>query len=72
LEHQSGLKAQHFQTDNGTKFVNTEMNEFCQINGVIHETTNPYLPEQNGIAKHAIAVFFEMVHCMLHSAKIDL
>jgi hypothetical protein len=48
------------------------MNEFCQINGVIHETTNTYLSEQNGIAEHAIAVFFEMVCCMLHSAKIDL
>ncbi len=36
------------------------------------ETTVPYTPEQNGIAERAIAVLFEMVRCMLHSAAMDL
>ena len=48
------------------------MSQFCQQNGIIHETTVPYLPEQNGIAEHTIAVFFKMVRCMLWSADIDL
>jgi len=48
------------------------MSQFCQQNGIIHETTVPYLPEQNGITERAIAVFFKMVHCMLWSVGVDL
>ena len=48
------------------------MSQFCQQNSIIHETTVPYLPEQNGIAERTIAVFFEMVRCMLWSTGVDL
>jgi len=48
------------------------MNTFCRRNGIIHETTVPYTPKQNGIAKQAIAVFFEMVQSMLYTANISL
>jgi hypothetical protein len=34
--------------------------------------TIPYTPEQNGVVEHAIATYFEMVRCMLHSANMDL
>ena len=62
----------YFQSDNRTKFVNSTMDLFCKKNGIIHKTTNLYLPEQNNIAEHAIAVFFKMGHCMLHMASVDL
>jgi len=61
LERQSGLKVRHLRSDNRSEFVNDAMNTFCHRNGIIHETTIPYTPEQNGITKQAIAVFFEMV-----------
>jgi len=48
------------------------MNEFCQQNSIIHETMLPYLPQQNGIAERAIAIIFEMVRCILHSAGLSL
>jgi len=72
LERQSSLRACQLRSNNGSKFVNSAMAQFCQWNRIIHETTVPYLPEQNGIAEHAIAVFFEMVCCILWSAGIDL
>jgi hypothetical protein len=46
--------------------------DFCRQNGILHETTIPYTPEQNGVVEWAIATYFEMVRCMLHSAKMDL
>ena len=58
LERQSGLKAHQLRSDNGTEFINTTMSQFCQRNGIIYETTVPYLPKQNGIAERAIAVFY--------------
>ncbi|KAJ3557795.1 hypothetical protein NP233_g11654 [Leucocoprinus birnbaumii] len=72
LERQSGIKARRIRSDNGTEFVNSVMDKFCKTNGIIHETTNPYHPEQNGIAERAIAIFLEMMRSMLHTAEIDL
>ena len=72
LEHQSGLKVKRLRSDNGSEFINSTMNKFCQRNGIIHETTLPYLPQQNGIAERVIAIIFEMVRCMLHSASLSL
>jgi len=44
LEHQSGLKVKRLQSNNSLEFINSTMNKFCQHNGIIHETTLPYLP----------------------------
>jgi transposase InsO family protein len=72
LERQSGKKCKIIRTDNGTEFVNLMVERFCERNGIVHQTTVPYTPEQNGIAERAIAVYFDMVRCMLHSGKMDL
>ena len=72
LERQSGLKLKKMRSDNGTEFVNSIVESFCRRNGILHETTVPYAPEQNGIAERSIKTYFEMVRCMLHSAKMDL
>jgi len=56
---------------NSSEFINSTMNKFCQWNGIIHETMLPYLPQQNGIAERAIAILFEMVKCILHSASLS-
>jgi len=72
LEHQSGLKVKRLRSDNGSEFINSTMNKFCQWNSIIHKTTLPYLPQQNSIAKRAIAIIFKMVRYMLHSASLSL
>ena len=72
LECQSGLKVKRLRSDNGSEFINSTMNKFCQQNGIIHETTLSYLSQQNGIAERAIAIIFEMVRCMLHSTSLSL
>jgi len=72
LERQSGLKVKRLRSDNGSEFINSTMNKFYQWNGIIHEMTLPYLPQQNSIAERAIAIIFEMVRCMLHSTSLSL
>src|ERR1700742_1727402 len=60
------------RSDNGKEFFNNITQDFCRRNGVIHQTTAPYSPEQNGLAERTITVYFEMVRCMLHSSGMDL
>ena len=51
LECQSGSKVWCLCSDNSSKFVNAAIDQFCHYNGIIHEMTNPYVLEQNGIAE---------------------
>ena len=48
------------------------MNKFCSLNGIKHETTNPYRPQQNGIAERTIAILMEMTRSMLHGARMNV
>jgi len=72
FERQSGKKLKRMRSDLGTEFMKELIDNFCKKNSVIHKTTVPYMPEQNAIVERAIAVAFEMVRCMLHSAGMDL
>jgi len=72
LERQSGQKVFHLHSDNGSKFINQTMAEFCYRNSIVHKTTISYTPEQNSIAERAIVIFFEMVWFMLYMAGISL
>ena len=38
-------------SDNGTEFVNQEMTKMCMLNGIVHQRTVPYSPQQNGMAE---------------------
>jgi hypothetical protein len=72
LERQSGKLLKRIRTDNGSEWVNEIICQFCNRNGIIHQTAVPYGQEQNGLAEWTIAVYFEMVRCMLHSSGMDL
>ncbi|KAJ3476999.1 hypothetical protein NLI96_g10770 [Meripilus lineatus] len=72
LERQSGHKTKVIRSDSGSEFVNKTVEAFCVRNGIAQQTTNPYTPQQNGIAERAIAIYFEMVRSMLHSSGMDL
>ena len=51
LERQSGKLLMKLHTNNGTEWVNEIICQFCQLNGVIHQTAVPYGQEQNGLAE---------------------
>jgi hypothetical protein len=71
LERQSGIKTKQICLDSGTEFINSIIYAFCR-SGILHETTIPYTPEQNRVAKRTIKTHFGMVRCMLLSVELDL
>ena len=72
LERQLEVEAQQFGSNNGSKFINLIIDLFYRWNEIFHETTNPYLLEQNEITEYAIAIFFEIAQYMLHAAGVEL
>jgi len=41
-------------------------------NGIHHQTSAPYVPEQNGVAERANRTIVERARCMLHEQNVDL
>ena len=44
--------------DNGGEYVSQEWEKFFNKNGIIHQKTIPYTPQQNGIAKRKNITLF--------------
>ncbi|GJR41664.1 zinc finger, CCHC-type containing protein [Tanacetum coccineum] len=59
--HQRSL-IKRFRTDRGGEYMDTL---YFQSVGIIHETTAPYTPQQNGISERKNRVLKEMVNSML-------
>ncbi|KAD3337285.1 hypothetical protein E3N88_32805 [Mikania micrantha] len=59
--HQSGL-IKHFRTDRGGEYYDPV---YFQSTGIIHQTTTPYTPQQNGVAERKNRTLKEMVNSML-------
>ena len=64
-EKQSDKQIKRFRTDNGGEYVNTQLSDFFCENGIQHEPTVPYNPQQNGRAERVNGSIMRMARCML-------
>lgn len=71
VENQTGRNIKVFRTDNGTEFCNRKMNEIIASSGIIHQTTCPYTPEQNGLAERMNRTIIEKARCLLIQANLS-
>lgn len=71
VENQTGLKIKRIRTDNGTEYCNSSLESFFRNNGIIHETTIPYCPQQNGVSERLNRTIMEKVRSMLQDAGLD-
>jgi transposase InsO family protein len=49
---ESDLKLKALHTDCGGELTATEFTDYCVVEGVHHQHTTPYIPQQNGIIEH--------------------
>ena len=54
VERQFETKIKSFRTDNAKDFCNNSLKEFFEKEGIRHETSCPYTPQQNGLAERKI------------------
>lgn len=69
-ERQLGKFIKILRSDNGSEYVTNELDEFLRCNGIIHQTSNPYTPEQNGLAERMNRTLVEKARSMLHGAGL--
>jgi hypothetical protein len=64
------LEIKRIRSDNGGEYVGKEFQGYLKEQGIIHEFTNSYSPEQNGVAERLNRTLNDKARCMLENAKL--
>ena len=59
------------RSDNGKEFVNKQLDDYLKKNGIKHQLTADYTPQQNGVAERANRIILDKVRCMLIDSKLS-
>ncbi|CAL8992660.1 unnamed protein product [Prunus brigantina] len=59
-----------FQTDNGGEYVNNTLACFFCAQGIIHQTTTPFTPQQNGVSKRKNRHLLEVARSLILDMSI--
>ncbi|KAL2253784.1 UNVERIFIED_CONTAM: Retrovirus-related Pol polyprotein from transposon TNT 1-94 [Sesamum indicum] len=70
VENQTSKKLKSLRTDNGLEFCNQQFSEMCDKSGIKRHKTNPYTPQQNGVAERMNRTLLEKVRCLLISSGL--
>lgn len=70
-EKQLDRKVKILRTDNGGEYINAEFEKYLKKQGIIHQTTNPYTPEQNGLSERLNRTIIEKARCLLYEANLE-
>ncbi|CAL2264875.1 unnamed protein product [Prunus armeniaca] len=70
MKTQFNAQIQILRSDNGGEFVNHDFQTYFQQHGIIHETTCPQTPQQNGVAEQKNRHFLETSRALLIGAHV--
>ncbi|KAL0380608.1 UNVERIFIED_CONTAM: Retrovirus-related Pol polyprotein from transposon TNT 1-94 [Sesamum angustifolium] len=70
VEKQSGRSIKVLRSDRGTKYNNSEFDKFCEEEGIEHQTTVSYNPQQNGVSERKNRTVMEMARSMLQEKNL--
>ncbi|GJX59778.1 putative ribonuclease H-like domain-containing protein, partial [Tanacetum coccineum] len=70
IENLVDKKVKIIRCDNGTKFKNRVMSEFCEKKGIKREFSVARTPQQNGVAKRKNRTLIEAARTMLADSKL--
>src|SRR5579859_7294256 len=70
VEKQTGKVIKRLRTDGGGEYEKW-MGAHLKGSGIIHETTAPYSPDQNGVAERANRTIMERVKAIIAEAQLD-
>jgi transposase InsO family protein len=63
------LRIKKIRSDNGTEFKNSQIEGFLEEEGINHEFTSPYTPQQNGVMERKNRTLLDMARTMLDECK---
>jgi hypothetical protein len=63
------LRIKNIRSDNGTEFKNSQIEGFLEDEGIKHEFSSPYTPQQNGVVERKNRTLIDMARTMLDEYK---
>jgi transposase InsO family protein len=63
------LKVKKIRSDNGSEFKNLQVEEYLEEEGIKHEFSAPYTPQQNGMVERKNRTLIDMARMMLGEYK---
>jgi hypothetical protein len=69
VQRQHNLPILAIRSDNGSEFKNCTLNEFLSEEGIRHQYSAAYTPQQNGVAERKNWTFIDMARSMLAEFK---
>jgi transposase InsO family protein len=68
-QNEFDVKIKKIRSDNGSEFKNTQVEDFLDEEGIKHEFSAPYSPQQNGVAERKNRTLIESARTMLDEYK---
>ena len=68
LQNQFDTTPKCFRSDNARDFFNRQVSSFFEDTGIVHESSCPYTPEQNGASKRKIRHLMEVARAMMFTS----
>jgi hypothetical protein len=63
------LRIKKIRSDNGIEFKNSQIEGFLEEEGIKHEFSSPYTPQQNGVVERKNRTLLDMIRTMLDEYK---
>lgn len=67
----TGNKVKIFRSDKGTEFLNENVNKLFEDNGITHQKSVSYTPQQNGRAEREMRTIVESARTMLNGKNLE-
>jgi transposase InsO family protein len=68
-QNEFGLRIKKIRSDNGTEFKNSQIEGFLEEEGIKHEFSSLYTPQQNGVVERKNRTLLDMARTMLDEYK---
>ncbi|GKC56599.1 retrovirus-related pol polyprotein from transposon TNT 1-94 [Tanacetum coccineum] len=70
IQTQFKKSIQIVRSNNGGEYMNSQMNIFFLSKGIVHQTTCPHTPEQNGVAERKNRLLLEMTRALIIESNV--
>ena len=72
IENQLDKSIKALGTDRWHKYLSKQFEELCVEKGIIRQSTTPYTPQQNGLAKRRNKTLLDMTRSMMEQTTLSI
>ena len=72
VELETGNKLKILRSNNGGEYTSRQFEAYLAKEGIKHQLTIPYTPQQNGVSERRNRTLMEMARCLLYEKKLPL